>query len=243
MTNPLAANKFLIFSQPRSGTTLLQTLLVSHPDIKCDGELLNPNQKHKYSYLIPIFRYFPFPFVYRQVQKSQQSTYGFKLMTSHLAFLRPTLTAFSSLGWKIVYLYRRNTLKQALSNLVANQTGYWHKRDSGPSPELHLQIDDRDLMSTLEKHTAWCSQEIVALAPLAPLRLCYEDDLQPVETRAPTLERVFAFLRVSACPVHSNVQPTYEQPYSKIITNYDELIETVVRPAYGQLAESWLADS
>ncbi len=39
-------SKFIIFGQGRSGSTLLKQLLDSHPEITCEGELLNVEDKY-----------------------------------------------------------------------------------------------------------------------------------------------------------------------------------------------------
>jgi hypothetical protein len=57
--------KFIIFSQSRSGSTLLKELLHSHPSVNCEGEILALSEGYiKNVLLLKILRRMPIPYFY-----------------------------------------------------------------------------------------------------------------------------------------------------------------------------------
>jgi len=104
--------RFVIFAQPRTGSTLLASLLKAHPRIRCDGEILGKR------------RLLPGPFVTARSILAEEDVYGFKVMIFQLwnqriydvgAFMRHLYGD----GWKILHMRRRNVLRQAISVAVA----------------------------------------------------------------------------------------------------------------------------
>ena len=65
-------SKFVLFGGGRNGSTLLVSLLNSHPDIYCDGEILVGKLRS------------PFKHIKRRMQSSPKSIYGFKLLSYQL---------------------------------------------------------------------------------------------------------------------------------------------------------------
>ena len=61
-------------------------------------------------------------------------------------------------GWKIIYLKRRNLLKQAVSHFVRLHRGKPHKKDN-VSESIRLRIEYEDLIKRLEKKEAYLVKE------------------------------------------------------------------------------------
>jgi hypothetical protein len=86
----------LLVSQPRSGTTLLCSLLDSHPAVSFEREML---ADHKYRglplRLLPLFKRFPAVYLQlralRAVRRNRTPVYGCKVFPDHLGHHGPTL--------------------------------------------------------------------------------------------------------------------------------------------------------
>lgn len=229
MANIFTTRRFVIFGQSRAGTTLLQELLNSHPEIQCDGELLNLNQKYlanRQGY--QLHRRFPLLLIYRQLWAAHRPAYGCKLLVEHLAYVRATLTLLEKIGWKIIHVQRRDVLHQSFSLLVALKTDRWH-RQAGEALDdpLRVQITESELKDEICKRQLMRARENKVMKSLSPLSLFYEDNLQQSDDQARTLGRVFDFIGVRPHPVNSSLQPTYERPYSEIVENYAGLCQAV----------------
>jgi LPS sulfotransferase NodH len=116
MNAPLS---FVIFGQGRTGSTLLTSLLSSHPEIQCDGEILGEKVKD------------PFNQIAKCAAVSRKPVYGFKVKIYQLTdnqSMRPDtfLQNMAAKSVKILFLSRRNHLRQVISNrlAVANQYHY-----------------------------------------------------------------------------------------------------------------------
>lgn len=135
-----ARRRFLVMGLPRSGTTYLMTLLNSHRDVSCSGEVFNP-----YSIIETgepdytperLFardvapRYFMKTFFERHEAESWKRV-GLKLMLGHNIRVLTQLPELTDLA--IIYIHRKNRLAQVASYLKAMQTQNWaqtsHSRD------------------------------------------------------------------------------------------------------------------
>ena len=112
--------KFLIFSQGRTGSTLLMDLLSSHPEIHCDGELLY--------YRVP----FPAQFVKLKSALTLKKHFGFKVKIYQLVEIqnikdpREFIMEFYNRGWKIISLKRENLLRHVISFWFAEENKKYH---------------------------------------------------------------------------------------------------------------------
>lgn len=111
----LPGTKFVLFAQGRTGSDLLNSLINSHPAIYCDEEILN----HKVL--------FPMTFVKGKYALSPRNVYGFKLKIYHVTDSQNIdnpkhfMSDLYQRGWKMIYLYRRNILRQVISGFVAQK--------------------------------------------------------------------------------------------------------------------------
>ncbi len=128
-----ATARFVIIGLPRSGTTYLMTLLNSHPDVICHGELYNPyavissggrdeshdevlgRDKDPVAFLDGVFA--------RGQGKRGVAALGFKFMLGqNLAVLRAIL---DDPEIRIIYVKRWNKLAQVASWLAALKSMEW----------------------------------------------------------------------------------------------------------------------
>ena len=124
--------RFIIIGLPRSGTTYLMTLLNSHQDVSCAGELFNPYSivAHEGPDYDPakVFqrdhapRYFLDQF-FKEQEAGSAARIGFKLMLGHNLRVLTYLQEMPDVP--LIYVWRNNRLAQVASFLKAVQTKNW----------------------------------------------------------------------------------------------------------------------
>lgn len=119
-------SKFLIFSQGRTGSNLLASLINSNPDVHCDNEIFNrtlmPSSNKILQYIILRL---PLLYTLLKRKRSKAISYGFKLSYYQLRNTEKTINDLHSKGWKVIYLQRRNIIKQSISWIIASETKKW----------------------------------------------------------------------------------------------------------------------
>ena len=148
----MSARPFVLVSYLRSGTHLLRTALESHPQIACQSELFNSDDRR-----------LPYPLETPTAEVLERWAFarplppgtlcsGFALHAYHPHALRafpgiranphwqdvwPRLAAMPDL--RVVHLRRRDLLARHLSHLLARATGFWHAWEAGAAGRVsHL---------------------------------------------------------------------------------------------------------
>lgn len=126
----MTVNKFLIIGLPRSGTTYLATLLNSHKDIECSGELFNPygiigiGESDNSFESVAKRDAKPHKFFSDFFSKNTNAkALGFKFMIGHNADILKSIHKYPNIS--IIYVLRRNKLAQISSLLTALKTKAW----------------------------------------------------------------------------------------------------------------------
>ena len=124
--------RFVIMGLPRSGTTYLMSLLDSHPEVSCSGEVFNPYsviETGEPDYTPELLasrdrapRFFLKEFLERY-EAGPHRRIGFKLMLGHNIRVLTQLPELADMT--IIYVHRYNRLAQVASYLKAMQTLYW----------------------------------------------------------------------------------------------------------------------
>jgi LPS sulfotransferase NodH len=216
--------RFVIFGLGRSGSTLLKQLLDSHPEITCEGELLNVADKYVTNPLMlkPIFR-FPTQFFALRSLLSKNPVYGFTLLFYQYSPPAKLIAKLIKKDWKIIRIYRENSLDQSLSHLVAEKTKMWHRLDNHETETPKLIISPEELKARLTIVNKNKETETTLFENFDHLKVVYEDDLKDKDKWAETSRKVFEYLGVNPAPVSASIQKTYPLPYSEIIENYENL--------------------
>lgn len=223
--------KFIIFSQSRSGSTLLRELINSHPSFNCEGELIAFSDGYiKNLSFLRFNRLFPYPFIYYRKSLSKAEFYGFTLFIYHVKYLKYQLYLLNRLGWKIIYLCRKDVVSQTISNVLAGQTNKFHNRgETGGMESLNenFKIPEKDFLIQVNDRIRWHRNEEIILKNVDYIPVIYEDDLQSKDNWQAALNRIFHFLGADEYPVNSNLKKTYQKPYSEIVENYSELMQAL----------------
>lgn len=220
--------RLVVFCNGRSGSHLLGSYLDQHPEIHFDHEQFGGDIKKQYNTPLPYYfsRYLPNSYLKWRISKAEKPGYG---LSFHLANYHHTSLKIQHLhaqGYHIIRLNRDDPWEQAMSHLVAFSSKKWHQKEKPAgiqeSPQITLE-PKKALSSVLNYRNAQKSLD-KEVAPYPHLKLSYVDDLQRPEMHQDTMSRVFAHLGLSDIELEqSPFRKTYKQPYSEIISNYDEL--------------------
>jgi LPS sulfotransferase NodH len=220
--------RFIIFGLGRSGSTLLKQLLDSHPEITCEGELLNVADKYITNpLLLKLIYKFPSQFFDLRSMLSKKPVYGFTLLFYQYSPPAKLIEKLIKKDWKFIRIYRKNGLEQSLSHLVAEQTRVWHRYDSQEIQTPKLIVKPEELKNRLKIVNKNKATETKLFEKFAHFKVVYEDDLKNEDDWAETTRKIFEYLGVNPAPVSASIQKTYKRPYSEIIENYDGLIKSI----------------
>ncbi|HZN14871.1 MAG TPA: Stf0 family sulfotransferase [Acidimicrobiales bacterium] len=232
----LMPRRFVIFSMPRSGSTLLTTLVNSHPLITCDGEVFNlDNQAAGPSRR----EHAPHAFLEARAAKARlqgAKVYGFKLMSYQMArYLSPDfLLELHQRGFQIIYLWRRDMLSQAISAEQAAASAWEVTTDASATFE-RTAVDPRRVIAGLER----CEADLLLCrsqaARLPTIELTYEADLRSPDDRDRTMGRLLGALGVPPAPLTTALIATAPRDPLARVTNPDEIRDAVVAGGWGHL--------
>ncbi len=135
-----ATNRICILAAPRTGSSLLRSLLDSQEDVTFAGEVFHPKNVQLPRPLrraIPAAEQTreardadPVGFLERCVEACPTTVFGFKHFQSHADAVRDLVLERPE--WRIVLLYRENFLAVYASRLAARASGAWSA--TGPTP-------------------------------------------------------------------------------------------------------------
>jgi hypothetical protein len=208
--------KFVLFAQGRTGSTLFGELLASHPDVFFADEILRAKVAA------------PSLWVAGQRRRHGRRVYGFHVKIYQLSDVQGLhdagrwLGQMHDRGWKILTLRRRNLLRHVLSNMTIEATGTVHDR-SGTAGHRQLHVDPQHVLHWIGIREQVGRDEQQALGDVPHEAFVYEDDLADSATWQSTADRAFAWLGLSAVPVSANLKRRNPTDLSRLISNYDEL--------------------
>ncbi|MDX1642340.1 MAG: hypothetical protein R3220_11615 [Balneolaceae bacterium] len=217
--------KFMLFARGRSGSGLLRSLINSHPDIYCDVEVY----LHRKAL-------FPRHYLNNKSRIAMRKVYGYKAKPRQLErqYKNPekVLSKFFTDDYKIIYLYRTNIFRQALSGLIGSQRQKWHDKKAGALAGKQFYIDSKELLNSMGVLEQVIEREREMIKDRTFLPVSYEDDLFDERNHQQTLDRVFNFLGVESVPVSTKIVRTTTDNISDFVENHDEVIEAVKNSKY-----------
>lgn len=216
-------------------------MLDSHPDILCEGELLEFRVDNwigvqnkalrtfmKYPPLRSILRRTPRPYLELRRRFRGQRVYGFKVFLSHLAWPSHALPSLHAHGWKIIHLVRENVLEQSLSLLVATSTDHWHRLEKKDGTEIStVQLDPDEVVSEVGRRLDFQARESLLLADIDHFRINYEKDLASEKHFNAVSQKLQRYIGVPNSQMSSALSRTYDRKYRDIVSNYDEIEQAV----------------
>jgi LPS sulfotransferase NodH len=206
---------FAILCVGRCGSELLVSLLDSHPEIRCYGELFGKDPPREAF----AFSGFDDPQEYLDdlASRSTEPAFGFKLPLSSISAYPDAVKTLD--GLRIIRLTRENVVAQHLSGILAFKTGRW-KQHTGtesygdvrhrPKPKKLLQA-----LEALEER----ERRVDRLARGHPtIALTYE------RLTSEPIDDIQRFVGVEPRPLSSPYRKLRTRPMSDVIENWDEVV-------------------
>ena len=203
--------KFIILSQPRSGSTLLNECLMQHPDLNMFGEIFNycrrsnlfANQEGS-----EILTYKEMKsHCYRENCIKAHSEYnGFKVLCCHIqndvhSYIEESLN---------ILLHRRNLLARYVSHVVAAKTEVWEaKKIYNGTIHIEPELAEKDIHNIIHSYKKY--------DVFSSLNLYYEDSIFENVNKACELLNIKPFT-----PLITSVK-RIDKPLEEVIINYDEV--------------------
>jgi hypothetical protein len=131
-------------------------------------------------------------------------------------------------GWKIIYLRRKNKLYQALSNLISNSLGNFHKLDD-QEEDISIVVDCEQPSQMVNVRLKWDKLESEVLRDIKYHEVVCEDDLENQEKHQETANKIFDFLSLKRKGVSTRYRKINVRPLSDSTRNYKEFVSCVYK--------------
>lgn len=221
--------RLLIFGQGRTGSTLLESLLCSTTYFRANGELLSTS---KGEILYPV------QYIGGLSKRRADENFIFHAKTYQLSRDRkrpidPTvfLSALFGDGWRIIYLRRRNKVRHALSNIVAEQRGKYHKT-SDDKEKLNVLVDCDSFVERVNERFRFENAEKEALENISYHAVVYEDDLEKPDAHQDTIDRILDYVALEHRVVATEYRKVNTRSLSDLILNYDEFTDCLLEQGW-----------
>jgi LPS sulfotransferase NodH len=222
--------KFVVLTSGRTGSELLVSLLNSHPDIDCDGEILKEPLRWPERLIAG-----------RAVQSSQRGmrAYGFKVQPQHIHDVQHLVDpddwvrSHRANGWSVIRLRRRNILHQAIS-VVRRETMPGHHRQGQVSSYEPVALDPMVLIGTMCLITHSEEQISQLVRGADHLDLWYEDALEQPADQITTVAGICRVLGIEPRPVGSDLVRVTPKATRDMVRNYDEIAAEIRRNRFAE---------
>lgn len=227
--------RFIIHSHPRSGSTMVLTMLGSHPNVFIIGEPFGQDKRlwdfFKGKRYLREFQ--PIRFLKMILQNGVRDdihALGFKLFPEQLRNPRykkvPTYLSKSG-DVKIIFLKRKNLLAQYTSFKIAQLSSSWNIKDEASRPSLKIGIDRTEFFKFLEDIDREDRETELRFSEHDVLNVFYEEILRDKQHH---LTEIQTFLNLTVKPLSTPLIQKEVRPLNQVISNYNEVI-------------AWLQDS
>lgn len=214
----------VIFAQGRTGSTLLESLLGSTGHFATHGEILSCDAHE-------VGR--PASFVRGKAKQARTLNSVFHLKIYHMTRDRRKpvapaafLSDLNADGWKIIHLIRRNVVKHALSTLVAEARGEYHRFDDSEE-NISIDVDLQNFRRLLTERLEFARQETGALGNLPRIELSYEDDLADESQHQVTVDKLLDEFGLERRAVSAATKKVNRFCPQDLIKNFDEVDKLV----------------
>lgn len=241
--------KFCLLTTQRSGSTWLNELLGSHPEIKLfSGEIFldRPSQNNIGWIDDPDFKTF-YDYSHQETINRPWVTFdyldeidnypgdhkaiGFHLMYNQLADYPEILFRLIVDGYKIIHLERQNYLDTLISMANMNRRNIVHSRNDVEVSAIHLDIDVlwKSLCRQEEKITI--VKRLIRFLPMKIFKVTYESIRCDIEKE---LSGIAKFLGVSAKGIQfqSSLKKISQGSYPQKIENYEQVRRKLLGTRY-----------
>ncbi len=231
---------FIIFGQGRSGSNLLRSLLNSHPEIECIDEPFNPQTlKNKKKWIRLLIIIFPIFYIRFLSSYHPNKHFGFKLFSWHLKNANTIPVKIEKHGWKVIYISRKNILKQAFSQLIGQQNNLYFRTNDLTSTNEVFKISVKKVVYQINRTQNLLKQESKALEKVNHLKINYEDDLKNKTQWDATATKIFTVLGLDHVYLSSKNQITDSRSDHERISNFEEIITYLNNNGYSEVVKEY----
>jgi hypothetical protein len=249
--------KFVIFTLPRTGSTLLSKTLNKHPEIFCDDEIFHFSFRDYFS--VNQFRFIKIPFLPKKINYvvNYPATYlrlpsfldkyftnkkgenckaiGFKLMYYQTLYTPGLISYLKKNNVKIILLLRENILRNALSDLRARATGIYHHQDDNEEQRSGLSKlnVDTDALKQKMNNIVRQNQKLEAIVKDMDYVKIYYEDFANWDV---TINKIADFLDVSRQPVKAGAKKLNPDALQDMIANFAEVESWLKQNNYAEFA-------
>lgn len=226
MLRTLLHRNFLVLSSGRSGSTLLTQLLNCHPQVVCEGELLNREELKKRQLTVAdkqtlsnyiLARLLPLKF--RWISYT-----GFKLFNEQLEYCK--LSFEKLLGDlcspSLVILHRENLLETYISLKIAFTTDIWYSEKE--INQCSIEVDWEAFQDYAETERRRWRKSMSATGGMRKIYVSFE---KLVENQDVTMKRLLTFLNLSECDFGVSSIRQNPLPLADKISNYEVIMDKV----------------
>ena len=218
----LPDRRFIVFGQGRSGSSLLCSLLNSHSQIQCDGEMLKFQVGDLHSYVDGISKMSSLPnygikVKYYQISKDQKRD------------PQEFLNHLHAEGWKILHLRRKDNFRHAISGIISHRTGTYHTETKMPVRKITIGIPQ--LEETMKKRVRHYEEEVRLLENIPHKCICYEDHLLKEDQQQSTMNEVFDYLGLPKEAVATSLVKIVKGDWKDFCENSDEIKRFLDQPS------------
>lgn len=229
--------KFIVFAQYRSGSTLLSSLLDSHPEVTCEREIFLPFIFLKFKKVLS-----PDLIIKSRLIRCENKNYGFILRLPQLkqilvkSRIKPEkyMNKLHSDGWKFIHLRRNNPLKQSISNITQLTRGQSHDSVKKPLTRTVIRIDPQRLINNIKWVENTSLREDRILEKFDHIKIVYEKELLHSQFHQETVNRIFRFLDISPVPVSAEFKRVSSNNIGEYIENFEEIKEYIKNTEYSK---------
>jgi LPS sulfotransferase NodH len=207
--------KFIVLTRSRSGSSLLMSLLSSHPNVETHGEYFRRLNGRSYHKMINnIFSSKP--------QKIK--AVGFKMFYDH-PYDEPNSDLWNYLAnltdIRILHLKRRNFLKTFVSRKIAGITNEWFaKQNKSIKGNIALTIDPEELYNSYNKYRNLERQRIILFENHKIMEIVYEEMTMDINDH---FCKITKFLEIPFIQPKTDLVKQNTKKLREIIQNYNEL--------------------
>lgn len=222
----------MILCLGRTGSMHLQSLLDSHPGVRCFNELFNDNPDQGEDHFVNSDHTDPIAYLDVLTDGLPHEAVGFKLPFNSLRSYPDTLDLLHDETLRIIRLRRENLLAQYVSWRLLKRTGIAHSTQ-GSYDDVRIQVRPQQCIDHLEMRV-FHDRLLDELARDHPvLEISYEE-LAAGERH----EDVQRFVGVDPWPIGSWYERLRKRPLSEVIVNWDELAEALRGTAYERYVDA-----
>ena len=238
----MSLTKFVIYHQPRTGSTMLWGILGNHPQILCEREIFHhvyeKGRGYDYTKYTTASEYLET--VFHPMIEPKHRAFGFKLQAYQARSNMPKDTSpegelldirdyLRENNYKVIVPYRLHKLEQYISQKVAKAQDIWQrwtltpdgqKRDDPEFQIMRINVEEADFSGWYNWDKKMQQKIETEIEGMDVLRVTYERVLKDWEGQ---INRMLAFVNVEQVSgLKAKTKKARERPLWEWIENYEE---------------------